>query len=301
MATSPKFHPAVRFNAAVMIGRLDSKRIASRRYAEPYPGALDILVPLLENQDENDAARFGAMLGIIRHARFSKDAASRPKILKVLVAQADNSTLPPGQTLSKGQQWFRTTAVEGLAYATGDEINTVAPVLAKIINDKTEPDTLRLVAANSLGKLKLTPNSGANAVVTIRSLAELATEAVRQEVEACEKDPIRTIAPDQLLTKLVPIRMALSGSEKHVSAPNNGLAPAAEDKEFLRKVYKLVDDWCRKLDNKELLPEDMLPTSPLMQGEKPPARVATEEIIDEFKLDLQKMDNLLGVGGNPPS
>lgn len=298
LATSPDYHPAVRFNAVVMIGRLNAKYIPKRSIPEAYPKALNILLRILDDSNENDAARFGAMLGVVRHAQFNNDAASHPKIIDALLKQATDQKAPMNRS-PEGHEWFRATAIEGLAHAKDSQVSKVAPALAKIINDETATDSLRLAAANSLGKLNLTPDSGANSAVTIRSLAELASKAVQQEVEACEKDVDKTIDSSKLMSQLLPVRVALSGSdEKRVSSPQGGLAKVTNDKPFLKKVWKLVDGWYDKLDDKDLIPDDTIEPNALMDGERPPARVATEELIKNLKLQLQEMDNLIGVGGN---
>ena len=316
LATSPEFHPAVRFNAAVMLGRLNSTATAPRESPKAYPKALPILIKILSNDNDVDAARFGALLGIVRHAEFNLDEASRPAIIDALIQQASLAKPPVGRT-NAGHEWFRSTAIEGLEHAKGEEINKAAQALAKIVNSPTEPNSIRRKAAASLGKLTLTPESGVNVSTTVRSLVELASKAVQEEVEACEKDETKIMDPVLLKTSLLPVLVALTGQEKSVSSPSNGLAAAAKDdngKQFLSKAWKPINDWYEMIDKKkELVPIETENTQtgmgpgmmgPGMMGggmmgsgqQKTPARLATEELIEYFNLELKKMENLLGGG-----
>ena len=298
LATSPEYSPAVRFNAAYMIGRLDTKLASGRTAPVTYPKALDVLLPLLNNPNENDAARYGALLGVVRHAQFN-DTNKHSEIIDALLQQAKTQEVPANRS-PESHEWFRTTAIEGLAYAKDAEINKVAPALAEIINSKTETDSLRLAAANSLGRLPLTPTTETNPAVTIRSLGELASKIVQHEVEACEKAPEKTLDPALLMSQLLPIRVALCGSEKYVRSPQGGLAAVAKDKAFLEKVLGLVDDWYKKLDDKRFAPDDaMLPPEGGAVGALPPAQAATEELIKDFKRQLPQMEKLVGGTGSP--
>lgn len=314
LATSSKYFPATRYNAAVMLGDLNARYIQGGSTPEAYPKAIPILLKILNDESDVDAARFGALLGVVRHAKFNSDATSRPEMIDALIAQASQQE-PPVDRSKAGHEWFRATAIEGLAAAKGDEVKKVAPVLAKIINNSAEAESVRFAAAGAMGTLNLTADSGAEPTMTVRSLAELASDAVRKEVEACEKDLEKTIDPSVLKTQLLPIRVALTGQEKSVSSPEGGLAAAASadsDQQFLKKVWKPIEEWYGKLDDKALLPAVQDPNNPaaglgggpmggmggMLGQQKTPARVATEELMAYFKLELQKMDNLLGVGGN---
>ncbi len=186
------FHPAVRYNAMMMIGDLNEKdavRIGGGKGpADPLPAALDILLAELTSPTQIDAVRIAALTGILRHVRldqFRNDdrripAATRQEIVETIVAVVNQKDPPQGRT-ADGQYWMRRQAVDILgALGTAGDRGVVALALAKIIQDKDARLLLRCESANALGHLrgmKLDPEAAG------RSLGTLALDAMAAEID----------------------------------------------------------------------------------------------------------------------
>ena len=67
--SSGNYHPAVRFNALLIVGQLNEKESGfSNDPAEPLAAALDVLIAQLEKPDQMDALQLASWIGILRHS-----------------------------------------------------------------------------------------------------------------------------------------------------------------------------------------------------------------------------------------
>jgi len=159
-----EFHPAVRFNAMLIIGDLDSRGpelFGDPRPAEPLIAALDVMREELLSEDQIDPVRVAALIGIARHAELDRhrpadrripNAAIRP-LIEPLTALATSRTPPPGRS-EACHMWMRRQAVEVLAsFAATRSIGPVANAVDGIISNPEEPLALRCAAAEAQGKM----------------------------------------------------------------------------------------------------------------------------------------------------
>jgi hypothetical protein len=64
------FHPAVRYNAMLLIGDLNAEEPSpQQRYPDPLPAALTFLVGEYKRPNQTDALKLGAIIGILRHVQ----------------------------------------------------------------------------------------------------------------------------------------------------------------------------------------------------------------------------------------
>jgi hypothetical protein len=193
--SSGNFHPAVRFNALLIIGQLNNREsVGSQVQAEPLPAALNVLVAQLEKPDQMDALQLAAWIGILRHTTHALHNAAESEY----VIEDDNKTKirnqaitllqqrqPPANRSREGHVWLQRRAIEVLG--TLDK-NPDVPVIDEITfytSDENSPMSLRLTAARSLADFTLDPTK-INAVAEAHALGALAVQACRNEINRVE-------------------------------------------------------------------------------------------------------------------
>ena len=195
------FHPAVRYNAMLIIGDLNSRgaeSIGNPRPDEPLLKALEVMRAELISKDQIDAVRVAALIGITRHADLDRhrpegrripDVALRNLIGDLLRLAADKET--PANRTDQGHTWMRRQAVEALALlATTRPIGPVAELMDKIISDPEEPLSLRCTVAEAQGKMRSPLAEGVTAEQAAMKLVRLADEILNAELD--QLDPYLT-------------------------------------------------------------------------------------------------------------
>lgn len=209
------FHPVVRHNAMLVIGDLNAVEAIQSGIKKaapvPLPAAMDVMLGELEKNEQLDAVRVAAMVGIQRHAQMDQYAdlarkikpETKMKLIGVLT-RIINTETPLGRS-EKGHQWMRRRAVEivGELHADG---KTVGPMLAEILANSSEPISLRCAAAKALGRINLPPAFATAPSAHAIKLGELAVNACRDEIKRLqeikaveeEKQQLRDEAEDAL-------------------------------------------------------------------------------------------------------
>lgn len=152
---SKNFHPAVQYNAILLLGELDvAPRTAGGRQEKPvaWPGALDWIIKCATATSLPDHIRAGALIGLKRQAEFGLTPNNRNSI-------ADAALLVIQEKMPQGgnrevHDWMRRRACEILGFAgvTGGA-NNVPNVLIAAMNDPQATLAFRCSAAQALGKL----------------------------------------------------------------------------------------------------------------------------------------------------
>lgn len=154
VATGNQFHPAVRYNAVLIIGMLDAKYSDGGSPPEPYPPANTLLTAIVKQGIENRAAPaplvVGALVGLERHAKVlgSLPSANQTETRAALLAVLQKDELPQEMAASV-EQWIKIMAARGLA-ATGSlgDANEVHDALvAMLANDAMRLDNRVRLAA----------------------------------------------------------------------------------------------------------------------------------------------------------
>jgi hypothetical protein len=165
----PGFHPAVRYNAMLIIGALNAQeavRLGSEKSVPvPYAPALSIMLTEMKNPKTNDAIRVASLIGIVRHLEWDNalDNGSqiaplvRTDLLATLTALAAQKDSPPGRT-AEGHSWLRRRAIEALALAGSRraEASSVAAI-DKILGDDSDVLAVRCAAAAAMGRMNYLP------------------------------------------------------------------------------------------------------------------------------------------------
>lgn len=130
------FHPAVRYNAVLIIGQLDQTP------GKPLPAATEALVTILENEEFNKVAvptalKVGALIGLQRHVAAGVEPAIAERITKAALAVASREEAPDDAT-PKVYGWVRKQAAK---LVTAQQAKGLTPEvhqeLVALLSDKT--------------------------------------------------------------------------------------------------------------------------------------------------------------------
>jgi hypothetical protein len=129
------YHPAVRYNAVLILGQLD-QAVAAGQPSKPIPSATKSLIVLMQRDEVNSipitqAVKIAALVGLERHARLGADPQLAQQITDVALAVA-NRKEPPAETSAEVNNWMRTLAAQVLIsqHAAG----VTAPVNDVLVN-----------------------------------------------------------------------------------------------------------------------------------------------------------------------
>ncbi len=184
-----EFHPAVRYNAMLIIGDLDSRGAETQgggSPADPWNDALVVLKDELVSDKQIDAVRVAALIGINRHAEFNRYRPAGRRIPDASIAvlikpilDIANAKEPPAGRTPAGHNWMRRQAVEILShFGAVRPIGEVATAINNIVADPDEPLSLRCAAAQAQGRLLNPVADGTTAEAQSQQLARLATECL---------------------------------------------------------------------------------------------------------------------------
>jgi len=178
-----QYHPAVRYNAMLIIGDLNLNEAVrlgtNKRPPEPLLKALPVLLEQYEDARQMDAIRVAALLGIRRHAEASLPEATQKLVLRQVLPLLDQKEPPEGRS-EDGHRWMQRLALDivGAMQNAGDS-DSVVHAVYKIVADKDYPLWLRCEAAGALGSLRpgdlridLTAATG-----NVSTLAAMATDS----------------------------------------------------------------------------------------------------------------------------
>ena len=235
------FHPAVRYNAMLIIGELNSEeaqlignpRLPPLTLTEARP----ILIRELNNPNQLDAVRVAALLGIHRHARLESENAkfNRGRFNDADIRQLIDQMLtiikadPPAGRTEEGHVWMQRRAIEVLAeIGTVDAGGSVATELERIVSSDTAPIELRCTSARAMGKLNFTTVQNFDAAAAAAELGRLAVYCCQQEIDrvaqAAKEEEDRKLRME--LAKLGPgLRGGPRSTEGPRGIPERGPSP----------------------------------------------------------------------------
>ena len=141
IASDAEVVPAIRYNAILAIGQLESTPGSPGNQPTAYPAALTYLVDLYQRADAPYFLKYGALLGIVRHAILGIDSVQRDKV-RDLFLQTVVSEFAPGHAFPLKPEvwdWFRHTALDGLSAlnTTATDSKVVEEILL-FINEQSQ-------------------------------------------------------------------------------------------------------------------------------------------------------------------
>jgi hypothetical protein len=176
------FHPAVRYNAVLIIGQLDQQA-----GAKPLPEATEALLGFLEGDKGNDSlptpVKLAALIGLQRHLRLGIDPALNDRITKAALAVADLNKAPADVT-PKVYGWVRRQALQTLALQSAKGLTPpVHSSFVKFLGDETATVDDRCEAAHLLQAAMYKDAKGLDTSAMTLALGELARKVLTAEAK----------------------------------------------------------------------------------------------------------------------
>ena len=243
------YHPAVKINAMLAIGELNSVEQSGHDAAVPLPEALNVLIAGVESKKLSEGLRTAAMVGVLRHASAGiSGGEARKKVNDVMLPLA-TADVPAGSALS-ARAWMVAQAAETLgALGSVGENNDVFAALLKIVVNAKLPLLLRCAAADALGRLDYSSAGGINPLETATALGQLAINVCKDGL-AAKMDTTRVPFRRRMVHRLDAVLMALSGMDEKTHQGIESLAKEQPQKTFVDGLQKAVKDAVNTLDHK---------------------------------------------------
>jgi len=142
--------PSTRYNAILAVGQLVSREPTPGNPSIAYPAALTYLIEVYQNLDSPHYLKYGALLGIVRHAHIGINPALQDKVIDLLLKTVTTEFEPGEITLETvplepaAWDWFRLTALDGLAAlrTIGTDGKVVTELLSVINRQSRELEDL---------------------------------------------------------------------------------------------------------------------------------------------------------------
>ena len=148
IVADPNVVPSTRYNAILTAGQLDSKESSPGNPPDAYPASLIYLVDVYQDTSFPPYLKYGALLGIVRHAYLGIDPPQQNRVidlfLKTAVAEFDVEEMAPNPGFAAPIEpailnWFRQTALDGLsALKTVGENGTVVTELLAVMSRQSQ-------------------------------------------------------------------------------------------------------------------------------------------------------------------
>jgi len=183
---NPAYHPAVRYNAVLIMGMLDEQyAIENRRPPKPLPRGTKVLTVIVERASDGNQfpppVVLGALVGLERHAQYrdSLDPAAVEAMTAALVKLL-NHEQPIQDMDSEVYSWLRLRAASALAQlGSPGTKGEVHEALIKLMNGQKSLDD-RTAAAGLLEKIKYA-GAQIDARTTVEALVKLASDLAAAE------------------------------------------------------------------------------------------------------------------------
>ncbi len=186
------FHPAVRYNAVLLLGELDQELATATTPPVPLPAATTELLELVEQSEVNgvpvpESVKLGALIGLERHARYRIDPQLKDRLTKSMLAVlADREA--PEDVDSDVHDWLLTVAAQVLANQYAKEpTQEVQDALTSLIADEKLGLDDRCLVASLLKNITYTEGSGVDAAATVPAIGQLSLDVVEQGAKLARK------------------------------------------------------------------------------------------------------------------
>jgi hypothetical protein len=189
----PPYHPAVRYNAILVIGQLDEQYAIERggnsRPPKPYPRATSALTKIVDRSSSGQfppSVILGALVGLERHSRYrdSLEPGAADAMTAALLKLV-NQDKPIQEMDSDAYAWLRLKAATALAnLGSFGPNNSVHDGLVKLVDGLQDIDD-RCAAAGLLGELKY-EGAKIDAKATTDALFKLANDLSADELKRAE-------------------------------------------------------------------------------------------------------------------
>lgn len=186
------YHPAVRYNAVLVLGALDEKLATDSAPPVPLAAATTAMIELLENDSFKDikvptSVKLGALVGLERHALCGVAQEQGDKITQLalkIMAQEE----PPADVTTDVHHWMKCQAARLLtqqhAKKATPELNIA---LTKMINDMNLSIEDRCCVADLLFRVNYEGAEGIDGGATVMALGNLAKQVISDEANLADE------------------------------------------------------------------------------------------------------------------
>jgi len=189
------FHPAVRYNAMLIISSLNNVEVPTTGQRVPPIPLLDALVVILDelkNEKQMDAVKLAAWIGVLRHVQLNRINNQIPPNAMQMIRDISKATLlqkePPATRSYSGHVWMQRRAIDVLVAAgTGADAGIISQIEG-LTSQVDAPMSLRLTAARALGNLEYQAGAKTTPVTAALKLGALAAVVCRAEMERVENE-----------------------------------------------------------------------------------------------------------------
>ncbi len=305
------FHPAVRYNAMLILGDLNTKKakIVQRPQKEPEIAVpadpyLQAFTPMLdvaigkeyrpsiskfaqtETGPAPEAVRIAALLGLKRHldAKPTENAGLKDIVIGEMIKLANR------QVEGAGADWRRRLAVEilGTLPYEGTDGKAIVSDLDLILNNAEYPISVRCAAAKAIGNLQVdTAPSKESATKLTQNLRRLAIEACLEQVARGES-PVQEMSAAELIASLNDILIGLRGYGDLKPADDED-AEEAEEPEIGG-----VQAWIGESDQNDFRSAVRLVLTLIVEADKLDVAVVSDDAMARFVRNIARIDR-----GNP--
>lgn len=239
------YHPAVRYNAVLIIGELNSRQGSGDTTPPiPYSQALSFLIDQMESANQLDGVKVGALIGITRMAIADASDTRRDDSSKV-TQQSRDRLVPVLSSLVTAKsspdrpadvhRWMQQRAVEALTWIGSgkrEKDGEIFNLVASVIQNRENPLALRTSAIASLSRLQ--PPTDANLAPIIGAAASSISDAIQNEMARLD-GTIQAIKDEDFLRR--------GGNQVAASTSfgdDSGVNQAAENQKAQMKKMKEV-------------------------------------------------------------
>ncbi|MDO4588062.1 MAG: hypothetical protein Q4C95_12340 [Planctomycetia bacterium] len=195
-ALNKDYYPACRYNAVLTIGMLNES--SSEGQIVPYAPALKMLIGFVDSNKYNlpDYVRYGALLGLERHAEVGlSDDKSKTQIKSIFL-----NVLKPTYAKEKDIRkdiyvCFQIKAIDGLAVFKSPDLNpgdaAILTAMKELIeNEKSDPD-VRTLAAETFGKMNFDSIKSYDFASLVTTMGKLAVNFSQDELNYIKTEQLR--------------------------------------------------------------------------------------------------------------
>jgi hypothetical protein len=210
------FHPAVKYNAVLIMGMLDTEAARPDKPPKPYSAVRSKLIHTIAGKPTVAAyLRVAALIGIARHVKVAQAAGAELDAgTQGIVAGAMLKIIGEKPKLGQeaGHLWLQKQAVEivGDLGFLGDD-RSVVEQLAAVIADPKRPLELKYAVCEALGNFKIPepPKSGTKQLVD--QIAMLAADACREEMYMAST-PGQTVSRGRVVARVGSVMTGIYGA-----------------------------------------------------------------------------------------
>jgi hypothetical protein len=185
------YHPAVRYNAVLILGELDQQyasKGANIKPPTPLPAGTNALLVLLEKDEFKGVKippmlKVGALVGLQRHARFGIDPQYEKRVTQGAIGLIQQQETP-AEMSAEVHHWLKCLAGQVLVqqYSSGPD-GTVNEALVSMIGDPEMSLEDRCCVAALLAEMDYSAAQGVDTATTVTALGNLAQAVTRAEAD----------------------------------------------------------------------------------------------------------------------